>query len=379
MIVGVPKETVAGERRVALVPELVSKLTKAKLEVVVEPGAGQAAGFPDAAYREQGARVEPDGMANADVRLCVQPPAVDQIERMRPGAILIGFLRPYETPPVINALAARPVTAFAMELMPRITRAQPMDALSAMSTVSGYKAVLMAAERLPKFFPLLMTAAGTVNPARVFVIGAGVAGLQAIGTARRLGAVVEAYDMRPVVKEQVESLGAKFAELELETKDAQDKGGYAKGQSEEFYQKQQQLMHRYVAAADVVIATALVPGRRAPILVTEQMVQAMRPGSVIVDLAAEQGGNCAVTKPGQEAVVHGVWILGPLNLPGTLPFHASQLYSRTVANFLMHLVKDGGIRLDLNDELTCGPLVTHEGRVVHEAIKAALSAGSNPL
>jgi len=261
-----------------------------------------------------------------------------------------------------------------MELMPRITRAQPMDSLSAMSTVAGYKAVLLAAGQLPKFFPLLMTAAGTVSPARVFVIGAGVAGLQAIGTAKRLGAVVEAYDTRPVVKEQVESLGAKFVEVGLETQDAQEKTGYARAQSEEFYRRQQELMAKSVAAADVVITTALVPGKRAPVLITEEMVRAMRPGSVIVDLAAEQGGNCALTQPGQDVVQHAVLILGPVNLPSTLPFHASQMYARTVTNFLMHLLKDGAIRLDLNDELTRGPLVTHQGEVVHEAAKAALAA-----
>jgi NAD(P) transhydrogenase subunit alpha len=256
-----------------------------------------------------------------------------------------------------------------MELMPRITRAQPMDALSAMSTVAGYKAVLIAANRLPKFFPLLMTAAGTVTPARVFVIGAGVAGLQAIGTAKRLGAVVEAYDTRPVVKEQVESLGAKFVELGLDTKDAQAATGYAKAQSEEFYQQQRQIMLKYVAAADVVIPTALVPGQRAPILITEEMVKGMRPGSLIVDLAAEQGGNCALTEPGQEVVKHGVLIIGPLNLPSTVPYHASQMYARTVTSFLLHLLKDGRIHLDLEDELTRGPLVTHQGKIVHPAVK----------
>jgi H+-translocating NAD(P) transhydrogenase subunit alpha len=261
-----------------------------------------------------------------------------------------------------------------MELMPRITRAQPMDALSAMSTVAGYKAVLIAANHVPKFFPLLMTAAGTVTPARVFIIGAGVAGLQAIGTAKRLGAVVEAYDTRPVVKEQVESLGAKFAELGLQTTDAEAKTGYAKAQSEEFYKKQQEMMARYVAAADVVIPTALVPGKRAPLLITAEMVQGMRPGSVIVDLAAEQGGNCALTEPGQEVVRHGVVIIGPVNLPSTLPFHASQMYARTVTNYLLHLVKDGALRLDLADELTRGPLVTHQGQVVHDVVKQALGA-----
>ncbi len=372
MIVGTPKETVAGERRVALVPDLVPKLAKAGLEVVVESGAGTPAGFLDSVYAAKGARVESDVFAQADVLLKVQPPTPEEIGRIKTGALLISFLRPYDNGAAIQALAARNVTAFSMELMPRITRAQPMDALSAMSTIAGYKAVLIAAGHLPKFFPLLMTAAGTMMPAKVFIIGAGVAGLQAIGTARRLGAVVEAYDTRPAVKEQVESLGGKFAELALETRDAEDKGGYAKAQSEEFYRKQQEMMGRYVMAADVVIPTALVPGQRAPVLITEEMVRGMRPGSIIVDLAAEQGGNCALTEPGQQVVKHGVLIVGPLNLPSSMAYHASEMYSRTVSNYLGHLVKDGKIRLDLTDELTRGPLVTHEGQVVHDVVKASL-------
>jgi len=372
VIVGVPMETIPGERRVALVPELVPKLTLAGLEVVVQPGAGAAAGFLDPAYEAKGARLEPQVFDRADILLKVQPPTLDEVGRMKEGSTSIGFLQPYGNAAGIRALAARKVTAFSMELMPRITRAQAMDALSAMSTIAGYEAVLMGASRLPKFFPLLMTAAGTVSPARVFVIGAGVAGLQAIGTARRLGALVEAYDTRPAVKEQVESLGAKFAELGLQTKDAEDKSGYAKGQSEEFYAKQQEMMIKYVAAADVVIPTALVPGQRAPVLVTEEMVRGMRPGSVIVDLAAEQGGNCALTEPGREVVKHGVLIMGPLNLPSAMPFHASEMYARTLTHFLAHLVKDGALHLDLDDELTRGPLVTHQGEVLHEAVKARL-------
>jgi len=372
MIVGIPKETAAGERRVALVPDLVAKLTGSGLEVWVEPGAGEAAGFLDAAYTEKGARLEADVLSKADVVLKVQPPTAAEIGRLKADATLIGLLSPYGNAATLEALAARKVTAFSMELLPRITRAQPMDALSAMSTVSGYKAVLLAAGHLPKFFPLLMTAAGTVAPARVFVIGAGVAGLQAIGTARRLGAVVEAYDTRPAVKEQVESLGAKFAELPLETADAQDKGGYAKAQSEEFYRKQREFMGRCIAAADVVITTALVPGQKAPVLITEEMVQGMRPGSVVVDLAAEQGGNCALTQPGQNVVKHGVTVMGPVNLPSSVPFHASQMYARNVTSFLGHLVKEGKVQLDLADELTKGPLVVHQGQIVHEAVKASL-------
>jgi NAD(P) transhydrogenase subunit alpha len=373
MIVSVPKETAVGERRVALVPELVSKLAKAGLEVLVQADAGAAAGFLDPSYAEKGARLEADVFGQADILLKVQPPTAEEIGKIKEGTTLIGFLQPYTNAAGMKALAARKITVFAMELMPRITRAQPMDVLSAMSTVAGYKAVLLAASRLPKFFPLLMTAAGTLTPGRVFVIGAGVAGLQAIGTAKRLGAVVEAYDTRPVVKEQVESLGAKFAVLGLETKEAEAKTGYAKAQSEEFYQKQQQLMAQYVAAADVVIPTALVPGQRAPVLISEEMVRGMRPGSVVVDLAAEQGGNCALTEPGQEVVKHGVTIIGPINLPSTVPFHASQMYARTVTNYLMHLLKEGKVQLDLNDELTRGPLVTHQGEIVHEAAKATLA------
>jgi NAD(P) transhydrogenase subunit alpha len=334
-----------------------------------------AAGFPDGAYEEKGARLRPEVLAQADVLLKVQPPNRTEIDALKEGATVIAFLQPYTNAEGIRALAERKVTAFAMELMPRITRAQPMDTLSAMSTVAGYKAVLMAANRLPRFFPLLMTAAGTLTPARVFVIGAGVAGLQAIGTARRLGAVVEAYDTRPVVKEQVESLGARFADLGLETRDAQEKTGYARAQSEEFYRRQQQLMSQCVAAADVVITTALVPGQRAPVLITEEMVQAMRPGSVVVDLAAEQGGNCALTEPGQEVVRHGVVIAGPLNLASSVPSHASQMYARNVTNFLTHLLKEGRIHLDLSDELTRGPLVTHQGEIVHEAVKLVEDRG----
>jgi NAD(P) transhydrogenase subunit alpha len=374
MIVGVLRETVPGERRVALVPDLVPRLVRAGLEVHLQPGAGAEAGYPDDAYQDQGARLDPDPLPRADILLKVQPPTPDECAVLKEGATLIGFLQPYGNAAGIRALADRKVTAFAMELMPRITRAQSMDALSAMSTVSGYKAVLLAAARLPRFFPLLMTAAGTIAAARVFVIGAGVAGLQAIGTARRLGAVVEAYDTRPAVKEQVESLGARFVELALETKDAEAKTGYAKAQSEEFYRLQRELMGKSVAAADVVVTTALIPGQRAPVLITEEMVRAMRPGSVVVDLAAEQGGNCALTEPGQEVVRHGVLLIGPVNLPSTVPFHASQMYARTVSNYLQHLVKDGRVQLDLNDELTRSPLVTHQGEVVHEAVKSALAA-----
>ena len=375
MIVSVPKEITLGERRVALVPELVSKLTAAGLEVHVQFGAGLEAGFRDKDYEEKGARLASDVFAEADVLLKVRPPTADEIAKLREASVFIGLLEPYTSEAQIRLLGARKVTSFAMELMPRIARAQPMDALSAMSTVAGYKAVLLAANRLSKFFPLLMTAAGTITPARVFVVGAGVAGLEAIGTAKRLGAVVEAYDTRPAVKEEVQSVGAKFVELSLDTRDAEEKGGYARAESTEFYKKQQEMMGEHVAAADVVITAALVRGRHAPILITEEMVRGMRPGSVIVDLASAQGGNCSLTEPDREVIRHGITILGPTNLPSTMPFHSSQMYARTVTNFLMHLLKDGKIHLDPNDEMTRATLVTHQGEIVSEALQAIFGAG----
>jgi NAD(P) transhydrogenase subunit alpha len=375
VIIGVPAERAAGERRVALVPELVAKLAKAGQEVIVEPGAGQLAGFSDPAYTAKGSRVEKDVFNLADVVLKVLPPAADEIGRMREKSVLIGFLQPHTQSESIRALAARKVTAFAMELMPRIARAQSMDALSAMSTVAGYKAVLMAANRVSKFFPLLMTAAGTISPARVLILGAGVAGLQAIGTARRLGAVVEAYDVRPAVKEQIESLGATFLDLGLETSTAEERTGYARAQSEEFYRQQQERLGKHLAVADVVVTTALVPGQRAPILIGEAMVNEMQPGSVIVDLAAEQGGNCTLTSPGQEVTYHDVLILGPVNVPSLLPFHASQMYARTVVNYLLYLLKDGKVQVDLADELTRQPLVTHQGEILFHGPEAL--AGKN--
>lgn len=375
MIVSIPKETAPGERRVALVPDLVPRLVQLGIDVLVQLGAGSAAGFPDDAYREKGARVETEVLNQADVLLKVQQPGTQELRALKEGAFVVGFLQPYSRTLEIQLMAELGLTSFAMEFIPRISRAQPMDALSAMSTVAGYKAVLLAACHLPKLFPLLMTAAGTLTPARVFVVGAGVAGLQAIATAKRLGAVVEAYDTRPVVKEQVESLGAKFAELALETSGSERKDGYAAAQSEAFYRNQQQLMTRCVESADVVISTALVPGQRAPVLITEDMVRRMRPGSVVVDLASEQGGNCALTEPGREITKHEVLIIGAMNLPATVPFHASQLYAKTVTNFLTHLLKNGSIELDLNDELTRGPLVTYQGKILHDAVKTLLEAG----
>ncbi|MBI3410171.1 MAG: Re/Si-specific NAD(P)(+) transhydrogenase subunit alpha [Planctomycetes bacterium] len=370
MRVGVPRETAAGERRVALVPELVAKLRKVSLDVDVQAGAGESAGFSDALYTTAGASIVPDAAANADIILKVQPPNAAEIDALKQGALVIGLLQPATNFAGLEALAKHGVTAFAMERMPRITRAQAMDALSAMSTVSGYKAVLLAANHLPRFFPLLMTAAGTITAARVCIVGAGVAGLQAIGTAKRLGAIVEAYDTRPAVREQVESLGGKFIDLGLEAESPEAKTGYATAQSEDFYHRQRAALAKWLSAADVVITTALVPGRKAPLLVTEEAVHGMKPGSVIVDLAAEQGGNCALCKPGEDAVENGVTILGPLNLPSALPFHASQMYARTVVSYLLHLWRDGAIQLDLADELTRGPLVTHQGKNLVEGSPA---------
>jgi len=381
MIVGVPKEVFPNERCVALAPGLVPGLTKKGLTVLVEKGAGREAGFADEEYIEKGARIV-DGrdelFSQADVILTVHGPGRHSeagsadLERLSAGKTVIGFLDPLGPPQGAKELAERGVTAFSMELMPRITRAQPMDALSSFATVAGYKAVLLAADALPKMFPMMMTAAGTITPARVFVVGAGVAGLQAIATARRLGAVVQAYDVRPAVKEQVESLGATFIELELETKEAEDKGGYAKEMDEEFYRKQREMMTEVVAGSDVVITTASIPGKRAPVLITAEMVKAMPLGSVIVDLAAERGGNCALTRPGETVVEHGVTIRGPVNLPAMIPYHASQMYGKNISNFLLHLVKDGEIEIDSADEITSGTLVTYKGEIVHPRVRALL-------
>jgi len=373
--IGVPRETTAGERRVALVPEAVAKLVKAGSEVMVESGAGAGASHDDDAYRAAGATVATDRAAalGADVVLKVQKPTPEEIGLLREGAALIGTLQPLTNPDLVRALVAKRTTSFSMDAIPRVTRAQPMDSLSSQSNIAGYKAVLLAANSLPKFFPMLTTAAGTVTPARVLVLGAGVAGLQAIATARRLGAVVEAFDTRPVVKEQVQSLGARFLEIEL-GEQGEGAGGYAKELSEEAHRKEQELVAKHVKDADVVITTALVPGRRAPILVTADMVRSMRPGSVIVDLAAEMGGNCELTQPGRTAVENGVTIQGELNLPSALAFHASQLYARNVTALLAHLMKDGRLNLDFDDEITKGTTITHEGRIVHGPTQKAMEA-----
>ena len=376
MIVGVPKETLARENRVALVPESFSKLPG--LTVRIEHGAGESAGIPDAAYVEKGATVEPDFGTlggNADLVLKVQPPSPAEARSFKEGASLISFLYPQANLETIRELADRKATVFAMELMPRISRAQSMDALSSQSLVAGYKAVLIAAESLPKLFPMLMTAAGTIAPARVFVLGAGVAGLEAIATARRLGAVVEAYDVRPVVKEQIESLGAKFVELPIDAKDAQTAGGYAKAQSEDFYKKQQELLASHSEQSDVVITTALVPGRKAPLLVNEDAVKRMKPGSVIVDLAAEQGGNCALTEAGKVVTKYGVTIHGPVNLPSSMAPQASQLYSRNVTSFLQTMLKEGALSVNPDDDLVKGTMVMRSGEVLHPPTKALLQGG----
>jgi len=371
---GAPKETLEGERRVALVPEVLPKLMGAGLQVAVEQGAGAAASFPDAAYRDAGAEIVAGAarlLSTADVVFKVQPPTPAEVERLKQGAALLSFLQPAVDGDVIQALAKRGVTAFSLELLPRISRAQSMDALSSQASLAGYKAVLMAANRIGKFFPMLMTAAGTIAPARVLVLGAGVAGLQAIATARRLGAVVEAYDVRPAVKEEVRSLGATFIELELESQEGT--GGYAREQSEEFLTEQRRLLGERVAAADVVITTAAIPGRRAPVLVTAEMLRGMRPGSVLVDLAAETGGNCELTRAGEVVDEGGVLIDGTRNIPSTVAFHASQLYARNLTNLLLHLLKDGRLELDFEDEITKQACVTHGGEVVHERAREMMA------
>jgi H+-translocating NAD(P) transhydrogenase subunit alpha len=357
MKVGVPKETAQGERRVALVPEIVSKLTG--IAVVVEPGAGEAASFTDDAYREAGATLG-DPWA-AEVVAKVRKPTEDEVSRLHQGQVLIGFLQPLTDAEGIERLALQGVTAFAMESIPRITRAQPMDALSSQATVSGYKAVVLAADRLPRFLPMLITAAGTVTPSKVLVIGAGVAGLQAIATARRLGAVVSGFDVRPVVREQVESLGAKF--LELGVVGEETEGGYARELSEEEQRRQQEELEARIGDFDVVVTTALIPGRPAPKLIPRSAIESMRPGSVIVDLAAEAGGNAELTKPDEDVVHQGVTILGPTNLPSSMPYHASQLYARNVSALVQHLAPEGELKLDFEEEITAGACVTRKEEV----------------
>lgn len=385
MIIGVMREVFPGEKRVALVPGAVPALTKAGFEVVVESGAGQAAGYPDSQYREKGAQVvatREEALA-ADILLRVRaagaegPHGASDLTALKPGQVVIGLCDPLGRPEAVAQWAARGITLFALELLPRITRAQSMDVLSSMATVAGYRAVLLAAATLPRMFPMLMTAAGTLTPARVFVIGAGVAGLQAIATARRLGAVVSAYDVRPAVKDQIQSLGARFVEMPLQAAEAETAGGYARQLDEDFYRRQRELMHQVVAESDVVITTAAIPGKRAPVLVTEPMVAAMAPGSVIVDLAAERGGNCELTQPDQIVVRHGVTILGPTNLPAEVPYHASQMYARNLTNFVLHLAKDGRLEPDWLDPIVSETLVARDGQVVHPRLVGGdISAGA---
>jgi H+-translocating NAD(P) transhydrogenase subunit alpha len=370
MRIGVPAEQFPGEHRVALVPASIAPLKKAGFEIAIEHGAGERAGFPDSAYQDKGAQIaDRAGVFGADVLLQVH---AGEFASMRERQVVIAMADPLGAPDAVRDMATRGVTAFALELIPRITRAQSMDVLSSMATIAGYKAVLLAGVTLPRMFPLLTTAAGTVTPAHVFIVGVGVAGLQAIATARKLGAVVEAYDVRPAVKEQVQSVGAKFVELPLETGQAEDKGGYAKAQDEAFYQRQREMMARVVAANDVVITTAVVPGKRAPVLVTAEMVRGMAPGSVVVDLAAERGGNCELTRADQVVVEHGVTILGPTNLPSTVPYHASQMYAKNVTTFLLHLVRNGVVTLDPNDEITRETLIAQGGEVVNARVRQLL-------
>jgi len=377
MLIGVPTEIEPGERRVALVPETVARLVKAGTAVRVQRGAGHAAAFVDAAYEAAGATLAPDAagvFGEADLIAKVQRPNDAELKSMRAGQVLLAFLSPLGDPASVERYAKQKITALSMDAIPRITRAQSMDALSSQANIGGYKAALLAAEHLPRFFPMLTTAAGTVAPAKVLILGAGVAGLQAIATARRLGAVVSGYDTRAVVKEQVQSLGASFLELDLGV-DAAGAGGYAKALTPEQETRQQELLAQHVATIDVVITTAAVPGRRAPLLLTEAAVVAMKPGSVIVDLAAETGGNCALTKPGEVSVAHDVTIVGTTNLPSTMPYHASLLYSRNVYALLQLLIKDGALNLDLGDEIVKGTTLTKDGEILHEPTLAAL-AGS---
>jgi NAD(P) transhydrogenase subunit alpha len=387
MIVGVPRESFPGERRVALVPATIPNLIKAGLEVLVEAGAGAAAGYPDADYAAKGAeiaagRAEVFRAADIVVQiLCYgsnDKTGKADVPLFRKGQVLIGFLRPLGSIETIQEIAAKGVTSFSVELMPRTTRAQSMDVLSSMGTICGYKAVVLAADTSPRIFPMLTTAAGTITPGRVFVIGAGVAGLQAIATARRLGAVASAYDMRPAAKEQVQSLGGRFVELPIEAKDAEDARGYARAQDETFYKRQRELLGKVVAESDVVISAAVIPGKKPPILVTKEMVASMAPGSVIVDLAGERGGNCELTRPGEIVVEHGVTIIGWFNLASTVPYHASQMYARNVSAFLLNLVKDGKLQLNLDDEIVRETMLTRDGKVVNARVRDFFSLPGLP-
>ena len=373
MRIAVPRERASGEKRVSIVPESVKRLAAKKIDASIETGAGLSAHVSDDEYKAAGGAIEATAdavFASADAVVRVRIPTVDEVKGMKEGATLIAPLLPLVNADLVGAIAAKKMTAIALDMIPRTTLAQMMDVLSSQATVAGYCAVLLAANELPRFFPMFMTAAGTIAPARVLILGAGVAGLQAIGTARRLGAVVEAFDVRRVVKEQVESLGAKFVNVEVA--DAATAGGYAKEQSEEDKKKQAEAIAKHVKTADVVITTALIPGQRAPLLVTEEMVKSMKPGSVIVDLASEQQGNCALTETGKTVVKHGVSIMGPLDLPSRLPVHASQMFSRNVEKLLVYVTKDGAWNLDPKDEIVAGSLIVKDGDVVHARVKERL-------
>ena len=378
MIVGVPKESYPGERRVALVPVAVPILVKAGFEVIIEAGAGEQAGYPDALYTEKGAKVVPDRAAvfsAADIVaqvLCYGSNDLTgkaDLPMFRRGQALVGFLRPLGSAEVVQQIAQTGVTAFSVELMPRTTRAQSMDALSSMATCCGYKAVLLAAETSPRIFPMMTTAAGTITPARVFVIGAGVAGLQAISTARRLGAVASAYDMRPASKEQVQSLGGRFVELPIEAQNAQDARGYGTAQDENFYARQRELLTHVVAESDIVITAAVIPGKKSPVLITADMVKGMAPGSVIVDLAAERGGNCELTRTGETITAHKITIIGAINLASSVPYHASQMYARNLTTFLAYMMKDGKLQLNPQDEIIRETMVTSGGEIVNARVR----------
>ncbi len=374
MKLGIIKEIAEHEKRVALIPDALAKLVKKGYEAVVQSGAGDGAMIPDSAYTEAGAAITTeleDVFRTADIITKVQRPILSsgldrhEVDMMREGQILISLLLPHEDPELIKKLAEKRITSFSMNLMPRISRAQSMDVLSSQAIVAGYKAVLIGSASLGKFFPMLTTAAGTLAPAKVLVLGAGVAGLMAIATARRLGAVVEAFDIRPAVKEEVESLGAKFIDITLETEETHDEQGYAKEISEEAKKREQAVLNEHIARADVVITTAAVPGKKAPILISEDIVKGMEPGSVIVDIAAETGGNCEISEPGKEVVKHGVVIHGPLNLASTIPLHASQMYARNVSNFLAQIIKDNKLELNLEDEVVKDTCITHEGKILN--------------
>jgi NAD(P) transhydrogenase subunit alpha len=371
MIVGVLKEVLPGENRVALIPATVSVLKKAGLEVAVEEGAGSGAFISDQAYAEAGARVvsADELFQSSDILFKVRPPEASEVDRMKDGTTLVCLMDAFFRTDLMQQLAQKKISGFGLEFVPRITRAQSMDVLSSMAAIAGYRAVIEAAELLPKYFPMLMTSAGTITPAKVFVIGAGVAGLMAIATAKRLGGVVEAYDTRPAVKEQVESVGARFVEFDLETADSEDKGGYAKAQSDDFYKKQQEQMKAKVVTVDVVITTAAIPGRKSPVLITDDMLAGMKPGSVIIDLAAERGGNTEGAVAGEIVEKHGVKIVGYTDYPSRSSVHASQLFSKNISTFLLNMVKEGAFAIDLEDEIVKGALLTHEGNVVHEKVK----------